>query len=94
VNESAAPIAGATEPAYLTPRQVAALLQISSKTLYRLASTDPTLPCLRIGGKGGALRFPKARLEAWLRAREQGLARPRRLTVAAEPRDVGAGGRA
>ena len=52
------------EPLYLTIAQVAALLQISERTVYRWASTDPTLPVLRVGG--GTLRFPRGRLLRWL----------------------------
>ena len=59
---------------YLTADQVGELLQLSSKTVYRLVKTDPTMPMLKIGG---AVRFPRERLERWLREREQGPARPR-----------------
>lgn len=63
---------------YLTPEQLADLLQVSTKSIYRWAIEDPTMPCLRIGGR--TLRFPHARLLAWLRAREQGHGRPRRFS--------------
>ena len=56
------------EPLYLTIAQVAALLQISERTVYRWASTDPTLPVLRVGG--GTLRFPRGRLLRWLEEHE------------------------
>ena len=55
--------------AYLTPGQVAEMLQLSAKSVYRLAKADPTLPMLKLGG---AVRFPRERLERWLRDREQG----------------------
>jgi excisionase family DNA binding protein len=55
--------------AYLTPGQVAEMLQLSAKSIYRLAKADPTMPMLKLGG---AVRFPRERLERWLRDREQG----------------------
>jgi len=63
-----------TEAAYLTAEQVGAMLQLSAKSIYRLAASDPTLPMLKVGG---SVRFPRERLERWLRDREQGRARPR-----------------
>jgi excisionase family DNA binding protein len=71
---------GPAEAAYLTPEQLAAMLQISVRSVYRLAG-DPTMPMLKLNG--GALRFPRERLERWLREREQGRARPVRLVKAA-----------
>ena len=56
----------------MTPEQVAAMLQVSDKSIYRWLKADPTMPALRIGG---TVRFPRERLERWLRDREQG--RPR-----------------
>ncbi len=60
------PIQGSS---YLTPEQVGDLLQVSVKSIYRWAKADPTMPMLRLGG---TVRFPQARLERWLRDREQG----------------------
>ncbi len=60
---------GPTQPLYLTAAQVADLLQVSPKTVYRLAKADASLPTLEIGG---VIRFPKDRLLRWLRDREQG----------------------
>ncbi len=60
---------------YLTARQFAALIQVSQKSVFRWATEDPSMPALRIGR---TLRFPRARLLAWLRSREQGPGRPRR----------------
>ena len=57
---------GLTPPAYLTAAQVADMLQVSPKTVYRLAKADPSLPTLEIGG---VVRFPRDRLMRWLRAR-------------------------
>jgi excisionase family DNA binding protein len=64
--------------AYLTPTEVAEMLQLSAKSIYRLAKADPTMPMLKLGG---TVRFPRERLERWLRDREQG--RPRTLSLSA-----------
>ena len=78
---------GAIEPMprphveYLTPAQVAELLQVSAKSVFRWASEDPSMPTLRVGR---TVRFPRERLERWLVAREQGRGRPR-LAVAKNP---------
>jgi len=64
------------EPAYLTVAQVAALLQVSERTLYRWVATEPTLPVLRIAG---TLRFPRERLLRWLAEHEQGRRRRRAI---------------
>jgi excisionase family DNA binding protein len=73
-------VAGSTGTvvAYLTPGEVAAMLQISIKSVYRWAAQDPTMPALRIGG---TVRFPRERLERWLRDREQGAPRMRRQVL-------------
>ncbi len=57
---------------YLTGDQVAALLQVSVKSVQRWASTDPSMPVLRIGR---TVRFPRERLFRWLKTREQGSGR-------------------
>jgi predicted DNA-binding transcriptional regulator AlpA len=70
-----------TPERYLTPGQVAELLQISEKSVHRWAVSDATMPTLRLGGgtgKRAQLRFPESRLAAWLKGREQGLGRPQR----------------
>lgn len=54
---------------YLTTAQVAEMLQLSAKSVYRLSKADPTMPMLKLGG---TVRFPRERLERWLRDREQG----------------------
>ena len=70
------PDLGAPSPLYLTVEQVAEMLQFSTKSVYRLAKDDPTMPVLRLGkGPNAMVRFPRERLEVWLRAHEQG--RPR-----------------
>jgi excisionase family DNA binding protein len=75
------PASGIPDPpqsAYLTAEQVGELLQLSAKSIYRLAKADPTLPMLKLGG---AVRFPRERLERWLRDREQGTPRTRRQVL-------------
>ena len=67
---------------YLTPQQLASLLQVSVRTIYRLADADPTMPVLRL--TGGTMRFPAQRLEHWLRQREQGRPQSRLGIVKAE----------
>jgi excisionase family DNA binding protein len=57
------------QPAFLTAVDVAAMLQVDVKTVYRWASTDATMPAVRIGG---AVRFDRVKLLAWLEARTQG----------------------
>jgi excisionase family DNA binding protein len=69
-----------TQAAYLTAVQVGKMLQLSAKSIYRLANDDPTMPMLKIGG---TVRFPKERLERWLRDREQG--RPHTRSLSAVP---------
>jgi excisionase family DNA binding protein len=64
-------------PVYLTAGQVAALLQVSIKSVFRWAQQDPTMPALRLGG---VVRFPKARLLLWLENHEQGRQRRRRVS--------------
>ena len=60
--------------AYFTPGDVAELLQVSVKSVYRWAGKDPAMPVLRIGG---LVRFPRERFLAWLRSSEQGAGRAR-----------------
>ena len=57
---------------YLTASQVAELLQVSEKSVYRWAKEEPTFPVLRIAG---TVRFPRERLLRWFRQREQGQGR-------------------
>lgn len=77
-------VAAALKPlaAYLTPTQVAEMLQLSAKSIYRLAKSDPTMPMLKLGG---TVRFPRERLERWLRDREQG--RPRTGSLSSVPQN-------
>jgi excisionase family DNA binding protein len=60
------------EPRYLTAADVAALLQVDDTTVYRWASSDASMPALRVGG---VVRFHRERLLAWLEQREQGARR-------------------
>src|SRR3989454_4051152 len=60
---------------YLTAGQIAELLQVSEKSVYRWAAGDPTFPMLKIGG---TVRFPRERILRWLRPHEQGGGQPRR----------------
>jgi hypothetical protein len=57
------------QPTYMTAADVAAMLRCDPKSVYRLASTDPTMPACRIGGM---VRFDRVKLLAWLEARTQG----------------------
>jgi len=68
--------------AYLTPDEVAAMLQVSPKSIYRWAQQDATMPALKIGR---VVRFPRERLEAWLASREQGLRPMQKLLRGARP---------
>jgi excisionase family DNA binding protein len=62
------------DPGYWNADDVAKLLKVSPRTIYRWVEADPTLPALRIAG---SLRFPRGRLLRWLQQREQGQTRPR-----------------
>lgn len=54
---------------YWTAENVADLLKVRPPTVYGWARRDASMPVIKIGG---TVRFPRARLMAWLRAREQG----------------------
>lgn len=56
------------DPAWLTPRQVGDLLQLSRAGRYRLAD-DATFPCTRLGR---TWRIEEAALRRWLASRTQG----------------------
>ncbi len=60
------------EPAYLTPVQVAELLQVDTKTVSRWSLEDGSMPVLR---RGRVVRFPRERLLAWLERQEPRSAR-------------------
>lgn len=63
---------------YLTATQVADLLQVSTRTVERMAREDTTMPALRLGR---ILRFPWLELQLWLARGTQGQ-RKGGLTVA------------
>ena len=67
---------------YLTAADVAEMLQVSEKSVYRWAIADPSMPALRIGG---TVRFHRERLTRWLREREQGRPIRGQLRSAAKP---------
>jgi excisionase family DNA binding protein len=66
-------------PAYLTPREVAAVLRRSVKSLYRLIRADASFPRVKLHGDGYLI--PRAGLERWLTDRTEGMRTPVRLTV-------------
>ena len=79
-------------PEYLTPEQVAALLQVkSTKTVFRLAAKDHTMPILRINAT--TVRFPAERLRRWLQQREGGRPVHRSAHSGLDGRSGGAAGR-
>ena len=58
------PVKSATTPLrYLTPREVAEMLQVSEKTVSRWSLEDASMPVLR---RGRVVRFERERLLAWL----------------------------
>lgn len=60
-------------PAYLTAGDVAELLRVSEKTVYRWATEDPTFPVFKRGrGRRATVRFPREALERWIAKHEQG----------------------
>jgi len=52
-----------TLPSYLTPQQVANMLQVDERTVLRWAQQDASMPVTRIGR---VIRFEKAALDRWL----------------------------
>lgn len=70
------------ETDYLTATQVVRWLQVSEKSVYRWATHDPSMPALRLGG---VIRFPRERLERWVRSREQGIGGARRVRQSGSP---------
>lgn len=73
----------ASLPAYLTPQQVAELLQVSVKSVTRWAATDASMPVLR---RGRVVRFDRERLLAWLARQEpRGARRSTKAEQGAQP---------
>ena len=77
IEQSSAPTTRPSATKYLTPQEVADLLQVDVSTVYHLASRERSMPVLRLGG---SIRFPRERLERWLLAFEQGQPRGRQMT--------------
>jgi hypothetical protein len=57
-----------SSPLALRPRQAAAMLSISERTLWGLTAPRGPIPCTRIGGRGGIVLYRVADLDDWLRA--------------------------
>ncbi len=49
----------------LKVEEVRQLLNVSRSWLYEAANTG-RIPCIRLGGPGGPLRFERAEIEQWL----------------------------
>ena len=54
---------------WLTPGEAAAFLGTTRSTLAKLRCRGEGPPFSRLGGPGSAVRYSRADLEAWLRAR-------------------------
>src|SRR5262249_24949821 len=54
-------------PAYLSPQQVADMVQVSAKTITRWSLEDASMPVFR---RGRVVRFPKEPVLAWLKRQE------------------------
>jgi excisionase family DNA binding protein len=59
-------------PTFLTPEQVAQLLQVHPRTVLRLAQQDASMPVTRISAR--VIRFEKAPLLRWLARKRPRLA--------------------
>jgi predicted DNA-binding transcriptional regulator AlpA len=57
------------EPDYWVPREFAAVVRLSEKSIYRLMKQDSSFPYVRVGG---AVRIPRARALRWLAKRTEG----------------------
>ncbi len=58
-----------SEPIYDKADEIGKIVKLSPKSIYRLAKTDPTFPCVTIGA---SKRFPRQRVLRWLAQRTQG----------------------
>jgi excisionase family DNA binding protein len=72
-----------TLPVYVTPQQVAEMLQVDERTVLRWAQQDASLPVSRIGR---VIRFERAALLRWLERKKPRGARQ----VAHAPAQAGA----
>jgi excisionase family DNA binding protein len=59
-----------TAPDWLTPKQIAALLQVSPRTIQRLVAPAAGKDRLLAARVGGQLRIRRVVLDNWLKARE------------------------
>jgi excisionase family DNA binding protein len=66
-------------PVYLKASEVAQMLQLDPKSVYRLADTDSSFPATRIGPR--SIRFNRDAILRYLEERTQG-ARRRRAAAA------------
>ena len=55
-------------PLALRPRNAARVLGISPRLLWSLSAPRGPIPCTRIGGRGGAVLYRLADLDAWLQS--------------------------
>ncbi len=69
------PIKTASTLPYLTIAQVADLLSVDRSTISRWASTDPSMPVVRVHG---VVRFERHALLSWLAGHQQGAPRAQR----------------
>jgi excisionase family DNA binding protein len=69
-------------PIFLTVEQVAAMLQVSTKSILRWVAADPSMPVLRVGR---ILRFPREQLMQWFKSNSQGFGRKRTHKQAHDP---------
>jgi len=72
---------------YLTPAQLADLLQVDRSTVSRWAASDPSMPVIRIHG---VVRFHRDQVDLWLagKTQSQGGRRTQRRARAAQPCDI------
>jgi predicted DNA-binding transcriptional regulator AlpA len=54
---------------YDKAEEIGKIVKLSAKTIYRIAASDPSFPCTKIGG---SLRFPRDKVLRWLAQRTQG----------------------
>jgi excisionase family DNA binding protein len=62
---------------FLKPEEVRHLLNVSRSWLYE-AANDGRIPCIRLGGPGGPLRFERRKIEEWLANSDNGATPQRR----------------
>jgi excisionase family DNA binding protein len=84
-----------TELRLLRPSEVAELLGVSRSWLYA-AAQEGRIPCVRLGGADGPVRFRRDALEAWIasgsrreQAREASTAREKRRAPRRRTADPG-----